>query len=124
MLFKWSEFTSAAGLRLNWKIECDALDEDDWECISQLALPMVGKFHLATGVPRGGLQLAERMMLHRDERAMQHLLVDDVWTTGLSMKRQAEKLGLVEGEWTGFVVFARGISLPPWVQCLCKINAV
>lgn len=123
-LFHWGQFKSAAGLDLGWKIECDALTDADWMCIAKLALPMVGSFHRVAGVPRGGLVLAECIASHQHAEGRQWLLVDDVWTTGISMQRHADQMGWREGEWKGFVVFARGTPLPPWVQCLCKINTV
>lgn len=123
-LFQLGQFKSAAGLDLTWKIKCDALWQDDWNCIAKLAAAMVGPFYRVSGVPRGGLKLAETIAPYRNATALPWLVVDDVWTTGLSMHRHVESLGLREGQWKGFVVLARGVSLPPWVQCLCKINAV
>lgn len=124
MLFRLGHFKSASGLDLDWKIECDAFDQDDWSCIAKIGAEMAGSFFRASGVPRGGLQLAEAIAPYRDPNALPWLVVDDVWTTGLSMHRHVQSMGLREGQWKGFVVFARGISLPPWVQCLCKVNAV
>ena len=115
-LFRWGTFTSAAGLVLPYKIECDALTADDWYCIAAASAPRIGAFSSAIGVPRGGFPLG---------RAMQHfksghgpvLIVDDVWTTGRSMTEFASGIT----GWIGFVAFARG-PLPPNVVAFAQIN--
>lgn len=123
MLFRWGRFKGAAGYDLNWKIECDALDDKDWECIARMSRPLVPAFATASGVPRGGVRLAEIMDAYRRKDATKVLIVDDVWTTGLSMHRYALELGLKDGQWHGFVVFSRSIRLPHWVTCLCEIQS-
>ena len=35
-LFQLGKFTSHAGKELNWKIECDALTDADWECLAEM----------------------------------------------------------------------------------------
>lgn len=129
-LFIKSTFTSAAGLKLDWKIECDALTDDDWAGIAAIMAPYVRSFRDAFGVPRGGLKLAEHMKKYRDPLSNYVLLTDDVWTTGHSMRGFATeqvnanyKQGAFqdcqdEGVlwkpqlWHGLVVFARGKT--PW----------
>lgn len=124
MLFRWGQFKSAAGHDLDWKIECDALDEDDWRCIASVCAPMVGPFRDVVGVPRGGLKLAQAIRSRRSRRAERVLVVDDVWTTGMSMMRVVAELGLQPGEWRGLVVFSRTYRLPPEVFCFCEVKAV
>lgn len=105
-LFRYGTFTSAAGAALDWKIECDALTDEDWACIAEVgraALPAYGGVY---AVPRGGLPLANHMARWRDSRLSTALVVDDVWTTGHSMRFIAKQYGLVN--WIGFVAFARG----------------
>jgi hypothetical protein len=123
VLFRWGQFKSAAGLDLDWRIECDALTDDDWSCIAMLARRIVEPFSRVEGVPRGGFALAKAMsgMCSSDPDLRRVLVVDDVWTTGLSMHRYTSDWP--HDSWRGFVVFARGIDLPPWVRCLCKINS-
>lgn len=123
MLFRWGKFKSAAGYELDWKIECDALDNDDWACIARMCAALVPPFYMVTGVPRGGLRFAEHMTAHQSKDASTILVVDDVWTTGLSMHRHVGELGLQTGEWHGLVAFSRTYRLPAWVHCLCQINS-
>lgn len=120
-LFKWSASKSAAGLSLDWKIDCDSLTDDDWDCIARACMPLLGPFGDVVGVPRGGLKLAEAVERYATSREGPVLIVDDVWTTGMSMARHAAGLGLAMHEWRGLVAFARG-PLPPNVRCFAEIK--
>ena len=122
MLFRWGKFTGSAGYELDWKIDCDALADGDWDCIARMSLPLVPPFSRAIGVPRGGLRLAEMMSRHITMDAPRVLVVDDVWTTGKSMQGHVANLGIKDGEWHGLVAFSRTYRLPPWIDCLCQIN--
>lgn len=119
MLFRWGRFKSAAGIDLDWKIECDALHDGDLACIARVSAASIGSFRAVHGVPRGGLRLAESLDPYKDRSASTVLVVDDVWTTGRSMTEFAKQLGV--SDWVGFVAFARG-DLPPNVKCFAKIN--
>lgn len=118
-LFQIRNFTSAAGLNLTWKIECDALTEDDWKCIAHVAMMELPRFGQVIGVPTGGYRLAEAF---RPFKTIDPgiLIVDDVWTTGKSMHEHAYEMGLSSNEWVGYVAFARG-DLPPNVRAFCKL---
>ena len=35
-LFQSVNFKSHSGLNLTWKIECDALDKEEWQCIARM----------------------------------------------------------------------------------------
>ena len=35
-LFQEVEFVGHSGDNLNWKIECDALDKEEWQCIARM----------------------------------------------------------------------------------------
>jgi hypothetical protein len=102
-LFRRGEFTSAAGLALPFKIECDALDDEDWACIAYVGSQMLRPFGRVIGVPRGGLALADGMRAYVTPGSLVPLVVDDVWTTGKSMCAAAPDI-----PWLGFVAFARG----------------
>lgn len=84
-LFKLGEFVSAAGYRLPFKIECDALDAEDWSCIAADCASKItfGEVH---GVPTGGERLADALQDYCDPDSNVILIVDDVWTTGKSMR--------------------------------------
>ena len=99
-LFQLGKFTSHAGNELDWKIECDALTDDDWECIAKMISEKV-EFGSVYGIPRGGTNLATHLVKYCKPRHPIHLVVDDVWTTGKSMREVMKKGDL------GFVVFAR-----------------
>ena len=117
MLFKLGHFTSAAGLDLAWKIECNALDADDWACVAAVMMPALPPFHEVTGVPTGGFPLALACRSYRTENAPAILVVDDVWTTGKSMRAHVARFS----QWVGLVAFARG-ELPDNVVCFAKLS--
>jgi hypothetical protein len=105
-LFRRGEFTSAAGLPLAWKIECDALTSADWECIAYVGARELPPFWRVLAVPRGGIPLATALQRHVTRGARYTLICDDVWTTGKSIRAAGEKLPA--WTWHGFVAFARG----------------
>jgi len=107
-LFERGTFTSAAGLTLHWKIECDSLSPEDWETIAFASAPHLAPFGDVKGVPTGGERLVAPFRPYITEGPT--LIVDDVWTTGKSMTNCAREHGIVD--WRGFVAFARGPLLP------------
>ena len=114
LLFEWGKFIGAGGGELNWKIECNALTDDDWQCIANVAAPKLGNFSSIHGVPTGGfpLERALRLFITPDGPP---LIVDDVWTTGKSLSYFAKG-----GQgWHSFVLFARG-ELPRNVTAFFK----
>ncbi|RPF76134.1 MAG: hypothetical protein CBE14_002845 [Rickettsiales bacterium TMED254] len=85
-LFQRGEFKSHAGLSLKWKIECDALTFEDWECLALMMIERGGPCRGAYGIPRGGLPLAEVINMNHSTKDPKDPLwiVDDVYTTGKS----------------------------------------
>ncbi len=114
-LFQAENFIAASARPLSWKIECDALTVDDWDCIAQQGSRMLSPFGEVVSVPTGGDALAAAFAPYVTTGPT--LVVDDVWTTGASMRGRAENLG----PWIGFVAFARG-HLPANVQALFAVN--
>jgi orotate phosphoribosyltransferase len=115
-LFQLGSFRLASGLESSYKIECDALTDEDWTCLAYLLFQKLEPFGYVEGVPKGGLLLAEKMQKYRTPGVSTLLLVDDVWTTGGSMVKcrvQYEDSGKV----IGAVVFARG-PVDRWVTPL------
>ncbi len=119
-LFKTCTFTSAAGLDLQWKIECNALTDEDLMTIARVAGPLLC-FGSVEGVPNGGLRLAQALEPFITEGACggDLLIVDDVFTTGWSMEqhrggRRAQ----------GLVLFARD-AIPlrhSWIEAIWTLS--
>lgn len=128
-LFQLGDFTLASGAKAKWKLECDALNEDDWKALAQMVSQMVGPFYSVEGVPRGGLKLAEHLKPFGSAIASHHLIVDDVLTTGGSMLKLKEQYTNrdAEGGFIGYsqplkgaVVFARG-QCPYWINAIFQM---
>ncbi len=115
-LFRSGPFESHSGITLPFKIECDALSDDD---LATLAGVIASRFRFsrAFGVPRGGLRFAGALQRHADPLQRGVLIVDDVLTTGRSMETMREIVTRVvpDGSIQGVVIFARGASWPSWV---------
>lgn len=109
-LFRNGYFTLASGLEAKWKIECDALVEEDWATLAMMAVEGFGNPSSVVGVPRGGLPFAKALAPHCQAEGPQWI-VDDVFTTGRSIKM------LRTVKQTGVVVFAR-TPPPHWIKAL------
>lgn len=119
-LFKKTDFLMHSGGLAHYKIECDALVDEDIETlawiISQKTRQVTGEDRTGIrdvyGVPSGGVRLANALQKYRDRFGSIRLIVDDVLTTGQSMENAKSMLG-----WTdafGVVIFARHYC-PSWV---------
>ena len=113
-LFQTGDFKLASGAKSNFKIECDALTEDDWQTLAMLIARNVGQFSEVIGVPRGGDQLACVLDKYRRTDGPR-LIVDDVLTTGGSLAKY-----MTEPTDFGYVVFARG-PLPFRVRAVMNV---
>ena len=114
-LFQLGDFTLHAGGKSEFKIDCDALTEEDMKVLAYAIAEKV-KFSNIIGIPRGGLRLAEALKSYWTKTARLTLIVDDVLTTGRSME---EMRAQVPEPSLGFVIFARG-PLPAWVSAIFK----
>jgi len=117
-LFERGEFTSNAGLTLDFKIDCDALTDEDIETLAKIIGISIG-FSKAISVPTGGDRLTAALVPYEDVAYDTILIVDDVLTTGGSMERVKNELIHDDeyGEYDeiiGVVVFARG-ECPDWI---------
>lgn len=115
-LFIKKNFISHAGLALDWKIECDNLTDEDLETLAYVAGKMFC-FQNVVGIPRGGLRFAEKLRPYC--RPLPHLptvVVDDVLTTGISMKEMLAKYP----NSFGLVIFNRGKM--DFCQSLFQLN--
>jgi len=118
-LFQSGKFISHSGKELNWKIECDALTEEDWQCIAELIAARF-KFRWVYGVATGGIRLQEMLEPHESEVLSDPiLLVDDVFTTGTSMDWM--RLNFEGEDVIGVVLFARG-PCPDWITPIFQLT--
>lgn len=107
-LFESGQFISHAGLKLNWKIECDAIRPEEWHVLAKMINeyePQV--WQKAIGIPRGGVALGKALDQYSTGNPDDPILiVDDVYTTGTSFKEFIEKeyKGVATLQWC---VFAR-----------------
>ena len=110
-LFQGGYFKLHSGRISKFKIECDALTDEDWETMAGI----VGKkllFRDVIGIPTGGTKFAEKLDKYaKPESDLPILVVDDVFTSGKSMERVRAELG---NNVIGVVLFARTIP-PKWV---------
>ena len=128
-LFQKGEFHLHSGEVSDWKIDCDALTDADLETIAEQLVKRLPPFGRVSGVPTGGLRLAEVLGHHVTDGAPL-LIVDDVLTTGSSMEEHAKecltalsRLGINPPEPTlGTVIFARG-KCPDWITPLFTLNS-
>lgn len=126
-LFQQGNFKLHSGATTNWKIECDALDDQDWQTIAMLISNQSLGFYNAVGVPRGGLKLAEALQSYKNMYSGNILIVDDVYTTGTSMNKMRKLLTQQPGVTCyGHVLFARGPIIAPdntWIKPLFQMRA-
>ena len=120
-LFNSGFFKLHSGDMSLFKIDCDHLTAEDYDA---LAVVVASKYSFSEveGIPTGGLAFAEALKKHITKDSPYLLLVDDVLTTGGSMKRRRKELEksshfLVQG----VVVFARG-KCPWWITPILNLN--
>lgn len=112
-LFQLGNFKLASGEVSMWKIECDALTEDDWDCLAAMAAKIVPYFGSVVGVPQGGLPFAKALRMY--VTAGPRLVVDDVFTTGGSLRKIMQDGDLA------VVAFARNPP-PPWLCVVWQLS--
>lgn len=116
-LFKLGEFNASSGTMQPWKIECDALTSDDWECIAAMLIEMIGPFGNVEGVPGGGLPFANALQRYKSEEGPL-LIVDDVLTTGNNMEHLRDS---IDKPSFGAVVFSRSPMTPTWITPIFRM---
>lgn len=113
-LFEYGTFTLHSGGTSNFLIDCDSLTNQDLWSLAQVVANKF-KFGQVYGIPRGGMRLAKKLDPKAKVGHETLLIVDDVWTTGVSMgeaKAALEKQH--DGPIQGVVIFARSTT-PYWV---------
>ena len=122
-LFQSVNFKSHSGLNLTWKIEMDALSEQDWFTIKKMIMEITPPFREAVGIPRGGVKLGDLLNEHATGKEGDPIcIVDDVLTTGGSMEYFLTQYQRNRRPFTaiGWVVFSR-TQCPPWVKALFQM---
>lgn len=111
-LFERKSFIMHSGEKSDFKIECDALTDEDIETLA-LLISKKYKFCNVYGVPSGGTILEQALVKYMTNDPKDSLLiVDDVLTSGGSMEEVRERLNNKHIQ--GVVIFARG-KCPDWV---------
>lgn len=123
-LFQTGYFQLHSGEVSAYKIDCDSLSDSDIATIARMLKDRLPPFGSVEGVPRGGLRLADELRQYARpgvERkgwygATPLLIVDDVFTTGMSME---EHRGWRLAK--GAVIFARE-QTPEWITPLFRMS--
>jgi orotate phosphoribosyltransferase len=119
-LFWYGDFKLHSGEETFFKIDCDALSDEDLDTLARLATEMLTTYCDVEGVPTGGTRFAKALEKYawKIEGAVNPplLIVDDVLTTGASMEEQR-----AGRKAQGIVIFARG-QCPDWVKAIFKME--
>ena len=126
-IFQQYNFTSHSGLSLDWKIECNELDNEDYRTLAHLVAKKY-KFYEAIGIPHGGEPFAMALNEYIREESDNLLIVDDILTTGKSMEEMRSH-AFVRASWItevsniqGIVIFSRIKDVPKWIQPIFTFN--
>lgn len=114
-LFVTGDFVLSSGNKSSWKIQCEALTDQDLATIASLVAG-VFRFSKVESVPTGGERLAVALEVHKGPTGKE-LLVDDVLTTGASMEKVRAGRHM-----QGIVLFSRG-PCPGWVWPVFQLNS-
>ena len=73
-LFQKVDFIGHSGDELHWKIECDAIRPEEWECLAQMIMEYHGAmpFREVKGIPTGGQALASALDKYKSPDADKH----------------------------------------------------
>jgi len=116
-LFEMKTFVMHSGDIGHWKIECDALTDEDIETLAYIVSEKF-KFAGVYGVPTGAIRIEKALRKYITLDSENFLIVDDVLTTGASMEEARNKMITVKRVFwhniIGVVLFAR-IPPPEWV---------
>lgn len=115
-LFEKKIFTLHSGSIGYFKIECDALTDDDIDTLAYI-ISRKFEFNEVIGIPRGGIRIAKALEKYKSEKGY-CLIVDDVLTTGNSMEEAKKQCG--RENILGIVLFGRG-ECPDWIIPVFKL---
>lgn len=116
-LIKFGWFVSYSGFQLPWKVDCDALTDEDLNSLARL-ISWKFAFSDVYGIPNGGTRLMKDLKPYAVDKDYPVLIVDDVLTTGKSMTQARRFIG---DHSFGVVIFNRGVC-PDWVWPIFTVN--
>lgn len=117
-LFRRGAFVLHSGATSTFKIDCDALTDDDLDALAGVLCRILPLFQAVEGVPTGGLRIAAALRRFACPHArIPLLIVDDVLTTGASMEAQRAGRSAI-----GAVLFSRASDCPAWITPLFSLN--
>lgn len=116
-LFNFNPFISHSGVVLEWKIDCDAFTSADWKCLAHVIATRF-EFSKVIGIPNGGLKLEEALKPYIKPNPGMTLIVDDVMTTGKSMKEYFKQ----HPNSYGIVVFNRCPIVQPRIHSIFRLG--
>lgn len=110
-------FTMHSGEEAFFKIECDALTDEEIETFALLISKKI-EFGSVYGIPRGGVRIQNALLKYKTPSSLTHLIVDDVLTRGTSMEDTRSLCSHVDIK--GCVLFARK-QPPEWVEAVFRL---
>jgi hypothetical protein len=121
-LFQSGDFELHSKGRSNFKIDCDSFSWGDIVALADQLNQFLPRYGAVYPIPKGGCRLAAALKKYTTEEHKNVLLiVDDVLTTGNSMR---EALHRVSDDWEqvyGTVIFSRG-KCPKWIFPLFQMR--
>src|SRR5690242_13489118 len=115
-LFNFGDFCLHSGRVSDFKIDCDAMTDEDVRALAAVIRKRLPSFRAVVGIPRGGLRFAKALRPFATGRdADPVLIVDDVCTTGESLEAAWEEF--LGEPVVGAVLFARR-HLPWWAMAV------
>jgi len=117
-LFNLGDFTLHSGQKSEWIIDCNALTEEDLECLAKMAMERLRPFGQTIGIPRGGIRFMRALREYCSPDSDALLIVDDVYTTGQSLRNMHDHYYTIFPSIQGIVIFARNPIKEPWIKAI------
>lgn len=121
-LLNYGEFASHSGKKLHYKIDCDALSDEDLKSIAKTIGSRL-QFKKVIGIPTGGVRFATELEKYVVDDVNMVVIVDDVLTTGKSMELARKQYLKDDENVVGIVIFNRmQESLPNWIYPIFNVS--